>query len=127
MPTKEKETAVNASLLEAALIGFEQMKKDVEQKMAAIRKRLGVQPSAGTSDGRARRTLSASARRRIAAAQRKRWALLKAKQAKPKRGMSAAGRRRIAAAQRKRWALLKAKKAGTPVRAETPKKMAAAS
>jgi hypothetical protein len=32
--------AVDASLLEAALIGFEQMKRNVEEKMTEIRQRL---------------------------------------------------------------------------------------
>jgi hypothetical protein len=119
---------VDASLLQAALIGYEQMKRDVEEKIASIRSRLG---SGGTAEVPvARRTMSAGARRKIAAAQKKRWALAKAKQVrpepakpgpakpeptksktvKPKRAMSAAGRRRIAAAQKKRWAAIKAKK-----------------
>ena len=104
-------SAVEASLLEAALVGFEQMQRNLEEKMAEIRRQLGAGDGAGaiaaTKTAGAKRTLSAAARRRIAAAQRKRWALAKAKQVAPKRTMSAAARRRIAAAQRKRWAAVK--------------------
>lgn len=106
-------------LLEAALIGFEEMKRNVEEKIADIPRRLGSgegTPSTGTTLTR-RRTMSLAARTRIAAAQRKRWAAVRAKSkpskpASPKRTMSPGARKRIAAAQRKRWALLKAKKPG---------------
>jgi hypothetical protein len=118
MPSQERIRAVDASSLEAALIGFEQMKRNVEEKMTEIRQRLSSDGGApGTSPGRTQgRTRSAAVRRRMAAAQRKRWAAVKAKlkPSKPttsKRTMSAAARKRIAAAQRKRWALAKAKKA----------------
>ena len=105
--------------LEAALIGFEQMKRNVEEKIAEIHRQLGSgngTPVAATRQ-RGRRPLSPVARRRMAAAQRKRWAAAKAKSepSKPvsaKRTMSAAARKKIAAAQRKRWALVKAKKRG---------------
>jgi hypothetical protein len=117
--------SVDTSLLEAALVGFEQMKKNVDEKIAGIRQQLG---SGGTVAAAApRRTLSASARRRIAAAQRKRWAAVKA-QAKPaaqKRTMSAAARNRIAAAQRKRWAELKKAQAKKPAVKAAAKKAAA--
>jgi hypothetical protein len=110
---------VDASLLEAALIGFEQMKRNVEEKMTEIRQRLSSDSRApGTSPGRTQgRTRSAATRRRMASAQRKRWAAVKAKSkppkpAGPKRTMSPAARKKIAAAQRKRWALVKAKKGG---------------
>ena len=118
MSMPKRRTGVDASLLEAALIGFEQMKRNVEEKIIEIRQRLSSDSGARrTSPGRAQgRTRSAAARRRMAAAQRKRWAAVKAKSKPPKpagskRTMSAAARKRIAAAQRKRWALLKAKKA----------------
>jgi hypothetical protein len=105
-------------LLQAALIGYEQMKREVEEKIASIRNSLGSGGTAGAPPSR--RTMSAGARKKIAAAQKKRWALArpnkikpepaKSKSAKPKRTMSAAARRRIAAAQKKRWAAIKAKK-----------------
>jgi hypothetical protein len=116
MPTGRR--TADASFLEAALIGFEQMKRNVEEKIAEIRRQLGsgngTQAAAPSQTGR--RPLSPAARRRIAAAQRKRWAAVKAKSEPAKlvgakRTMSAAARRKIAAAQRKRWALMKAKKA----------------
>ena len=115
---KGPRAGADTSLLQAALIGYEQMKRDVEEKIASIRNRMR---SGGTAAAPAsKRTMSAGARKKIAAAQKKRWALTKAKQVqpepaksksvKPKRTMSAAGRRRITAAQKKRWAAIKAKK-----------------
>ena len=104
----------DTSLFQAALLGFEQMKRDVEERIAEIRGRLGFGGSAGTqaaATAKPKRTLSLVARRKIAAAQKKRWALIKGKQAQPKRSMSAAGRKRIAFVQRKRWAQIKAKAA----------------
>jgi hypothetical protein len=108
----------DTSLLQAALIGYEQMKREVEEKIASIRNSLGSGGMAGVPVSR--RTMSVKSRKKIATAQKKRWALAKAKQvqpepakpkpAKPKRTMSAAARRRIAAAQKKRWAALKAAK-----------------
>ena len=125
MPKRRTAQRVDASLLEAALIGYEQMKRGVEEKMSAIRSRLSTGTGAAPSAGAPSRRLSVAARRRIAAAQRKRWALAKAKQAKPKRVLSAAARKKIAAAQKKRWALLKAQKA-QPAARKVEKKVAAA-
>jgi len=111
MPRGRKASVVDQSLFEAALIGFEHIRRNVEEKISDIRRQL-----AGSNGTRAaqvgpapRHTMSAAARRRIGAAQRKRWAAAKA-EAKPattKRTMSAAARMRIAAAQRKRWAAVK--------------------
>ena len=99
---------VDETLLEAALIGFEHMLRNVEVKIADIRRTLGADGAGAVAGARGqRRPLSVAARRRIATAQRKRWALAKAKQAAPKRTMSAAARKKIAAAQRKRWAAAK--------------------
>jgi predicted RNA-binding protein with PIN domain len=63
----------------------------------------------GTSNRRARRTISAAGRARIAAAQRARWAKSKGQKvvstlARKGRTMSPAARRRIVAAQKARWA-----------------------
>ncbi|HUJ23902.1 MAG TPA: hypothetical protein VLX58_20345 [Bryobacteraceae bacterium] len=91
------------------------MKRDVEEKIAGIRQRLGRGGVAGARPVQGpKRTMSPAARRKIAAAQRKRWAEAKAKSkpAPAKRTMSLAARKKIAAAQRKRWELLKAKKTG---------------
>ncbi len=106
-----RQSGIDSSVLAAALIGYAQMKKEVEEKIADIRSRLNG--GSGASDApkpAGRRTLSLKARRSISAAQRKRWAAFRSKSEAPaKRTMSAAARKRIAAAQRKRWALLKAK------------------
>ena len=72
----------------------------------------------GSSHGKPRHTMSASARKRMSLAQKARWAKRAPKnqagKGKPKRTISAAGRKRIAAAQRARWAKVKRgkKKAG---------------
>jgi hypothetical protein len=63
----------------------------------------------GTSNHRARRTISAAGRRRIAAAQRARWAKVKGRKvvsilARKGRTISPAARKRIVAAQKARWA-----------------------
>jgi hypothetical protein len=42
MPRGRRGSAVDQSLFEAALIGFEQMRRNVEEKMAEIRQRLGT-------------------------------------------------------------------------------------
>ena len=113
---------IDTTMLEAALIGFEQKRKEIDEKIAGIRGQLGSGDAVATAAPR--RTLSVAARRRIAAAQRKRWAAVKA-QAKPaaaKRTMSAAARNRIAAAQRKRWAELKKAQAKKPATKATAKK-----
>ena len=124
VPRGRKGLAVDTAILEAALIGFEQMRRDIDGKIAGIRGQLG---SGGAVAAAApRRTLSVAARHRIAAAQRKRWAAVKA-QTKPavaKRTMSAAARNRIAAAQRKRWAELKKAQVKKPAVKATVKKAA---
>jgi hypothetical protein len=123
----------DGDLLEAALIGLERQRDSINEKMAALRERLGVRGGGrvssvadmvspdGAAPPRTRRRMSAAARRRIAAAQRKRWAALKqgstaktpaSKTAptKKKRKISAAGMKRIVAATKKRWAAYHAKK-----------------
>lgn len=106
-------------LLEAALIGFQHQRDEIEKKIEDLRRLIGGYT--GSADGNSTqksRTLSASARSRIAAAQKKRWAAYKAehgKKASPprKRVLSAEGRARIIAATKKRWAAFrKAKAAG---------------
>ena len=106
----------DTELLKAALIGFQQMRDQVEQKIADLRGRIDGRTSPASASGSAaafapkKRTMSASARQRIAMAQKKRWAAYKAAKgrtaaAKPqKRVLSAAGRARIVAATKKRWA-----------------------
>lgn len=115
---KGSQAGADTSLLHAALMGYEQTKRDIEEKLASLQRRLGF--GGATEAPVPRRTMSAGARKKIAAAQKKRWALAKinktepgqtkSKNAKPKSTMSAAGRRRISVAQKKRWAALKTKK-----------------
>jgi hypothetical protein len=112
MPRPPKQ---DTELLEAALIGFQHRRDQVEQKIAELRSQIGGQPASAAASGVAapkKRTMSAAARRRIALAQKKRWAAYKAEHgtktaAAPKakkRVISAAGRARIVAATKKRWA-----------------------
>jgi hypothetical protein len=117
MPTYDNE------ILEAALIGYEHQKKEIETKIEQLRAYLGghVAPMNEAASPR-KRTFSAATRKRMAAAQQKRWAsknataeTAPAEAAAPAKGtkkatrtpMSAEGRERIAAAQRKRWAKTK--------------------
>jgi hypothetical protein len=78
--------------LEMALVGFEQKKLEIDEKIRQIRSLLGGgssvaavnSPKAGVkaeAPARKKRTLSASARKRIALAQKKRWAEHRKKQA----------------------------------------------
>ena len=121
--------AGDTGLLAAALVGYEQQRSELVERIGQIRRQLGGRVTAATLNdtvpGR-KRTMSAAARKRIAEAQRKRWVAyrkgqeptsekktLPAKNAavRPARKMSAAARKRIADAQRKRWAAVRAKKA----------------
>ena len=116
MPTSSMH---DKELLEAALIGFQYKRDQLEQKIAELRSQIGgtsasrPAPAAAASGGAApaKRKMSAAARRRIALAQKKRWAAYKVehgtKAAAPKakkRVISAEGRARIVAATKKRWA-----------------------
>jgi hypothetical protein len=73
--------ALDMGTLQAALIGYQHQKDEIDGKIAEIRKRIGGRGKARNSsaapvDGqpRMRKPLSVAARKRIAAAQRKRWA-----------------------------------------------------
>jgi hypothetical protein len=62
------------SLLEMALIGYAEQRREIENAIAAIRSQLRERSTPVATDGaRPRRKLSAAARKRIAAAQKKRW------------------------------------------------------
>jgi hypothetical protein len=108
-------------LLEAASIGLQYQREQIDQKITELRRRLGTEPgarptaaSAGAAPITKKRKMSPAARRRIALAQKERWAAWEAEHAakqapaaktdSKKRVMSAAGRARIAAASKKRWA-----------------------
>ena len=79
---------IDSSILEAALIGYQHQRDEIDVKMAEIRRQIGGQTpqasgSAGTVEAPRKRVLSAAARKRMGAAQRKRWAeFKKAKEAR---------------------------------------------
>ena len=100
-------------ILTAAIAGFQQQKRAIDERVAALRQMLhrnGAVTAAPATNGR--RPVSAAARKRMAAAQKKRWAAVRgqqpktaAKAARPKkRKLSAAGRKAIIEATKRRWA-----------------------
>jgi peptidoglycan hydrolase CwlO-like protein len=119
MPTQK----LDRSILEAAVIGFEQQRQQIDAKIAELKALLsgGTTQTAATPQPakRKRRKMSAAGRKAIAEAQRKRWAASKkaaepsAPEAAPKakRKLSKAGRAAIVAATKKRWAAVRAAKA----------------
>ena len=91
-----RHAAVDNSILEAALIGLEQQRAQIDAQMAEIRRRLraGGGAAAGQEAGpgrRARRVLSPAARKRIAEATKKRWAAYRAQKAALAKKSSAKG------------------------------------
>ena len=82
-----RQPSVDKSILEAALIGLEQQKAEIEAKTAEIRRRLrglgsvASVASEAAAPARAKRVLSPAARKRIADATRKRWAAYRAAKA----------------------------------------------
>ena len=132
--TRSGRTIDDREFLAAALVGYEQQRSQITERIAEIQRQLGGRPvraavpsTNGTAPAR-RRTMSAAARKRIAEAQRKRWAAYRKEEkpaagkktaatqnaaAQPRRRMSAAARKRIAEAQKKRWAAVRAKKGST--------------
>jgi hypothetical protein len=108
---------VDNTILEMAIVGYQNQLEKLSAKIAAIKAQLGQRgpgrPKAtatGTDHAgpKKRRTISKAGRARIAAAQRARWAAQKQQQAQPvrakKRTISAAGLRAIREATKKRWA-----------------------
>jgi hypothetical protein len=100
---------MNRAIIEAAIVGFERQKQEIDETIAGLRAQLGG-ASSGSSHkttiagaARTKRVLSPAARKRIAAAQKARWAAFHAKQgapakkAAPKRKMSPAARAKLAA------------------------------
>ena len=71
---------MDTELLEAALAGLNQMRADIERKMAELSRELGG-PSQVSVNGAISRKRSAASRQRMAAAQRKRWAATRRAQA----------------------------------------------
>jgi hypothetical protein len=77
-----KYTVPDREILEAALAGLQHSLTELDDKIADLRRRLGVRgsrnhfaPASRSTGGAPRKhALSPAARRRIAAAQKKRWA-----------------------------------------------------
>ena len=73
---------VDAGLLSAALVGYQQKLQEIDARMAGLRQRLGGSSPAPAPAAAPKRILSLAARKRIAAAQRKRWAAVRKAKAK---------------------------------------------
>jgi hypothetical protein len=118
-------TRLTNEIFTAAILGFEEQKRQIDSKIAELRAMLSggpAQPDATPEPPKPkRRKISAAGRKAIAEAQRKRWAESKkvsgpaatGEAPRPKRRLSAAGRRAIIAATKKRWAAARAAKAVT--------------
>ena len=95
MPTK-----LTTEVLNAAVLGFEQQKRRIDEQIAEIRQTLGGGPKtdAATPEGpRPKRKVSAAARRRMAAAQRKRWAAIRAQSGSARSAVKAPAAKKAAA------------------------------
>ena len=66
--------ANDASLLRAALVGYQSQLSQIDNAIADLRKRIGEKGDWKVAKPRVRRALSAAARKRRADAQKKRWA-----------------------------------------------------
>ena len=130
--TMPRPISFTRDILQAALTGLEERRRQLDTQIDAVRQMLGsgrgrvIPIAAGAAAAPAKGRISAAGRARIAAAQRKRWAAKKAagqtravqkpaaktaaKQASQKPRLSAAGRKAIADAARKRWAAVRAAK-----------------
>jgi hypothetical protein len=116
-------------VINAAILGFEEQKRRLDQQIAELRGLLPGATPAPEAAKSTRRKMSAAGKKAIAAAQRKRWAAQKAEPnvapvkaaAKPKRKLSAAGKAAIVAALKKRWAAKRAA-AGESVKKTAAKK-----
>ncbi len=91
-------------MLEAALVGLEHRREEIDSKLAELREliaKMGGGDSGYAAGRRGRRTrvLSAAARARIAAAQKKRWEAFRKSKAQPK---AKAARKKAAKAGRKK-------------------------
>ena len=65
------------SLLQAALLGYQQQLADIEAKIAEVKRRLGGKKTPAAATSAKKHHISAEGRARIAEAQRKRWAAAK--------------------------------------------------
>jgi hypothetical protein len=115
------------AIIEAAILGFEEQKRQIDAQIAELRAMLSGTAAAPaeaadvTPTGRQKRKVSAAGRKAMALAQQKRWAAKKAVSApevseapeapvaaKPKRTLSAAAKAKMIAAIKKTWAAKRA-------------------
>jgi hypothetical protein len=104
------------SMVAAAILGFEEQKRQIDVEIAELRAMDSATEPASSSSAtaptkRPKRKMSAATRKAMALAQQKRWAAKKAASepeataaVKPKRKLSAAGKKRIIAASKRYWA-----------------------
>ena len=106
-------------IINAAIVGFEQQKRQIDTKIGELRSMLPGGPAEAATPNapaRKRKNFSAAARRKMALAQKARWPKIKgeseptAPAPKVKRKLSKAGRSAIVAATKKRWAAVRAAK-----------------
>jgi len=117
---------INRAIIDAAIAGFEQQKRHIDETLAGLRAQLNgytakaterIAKVAETAPARRKHTISAAGRARMAAAQKKRWAERKKQGSEPtaepvpKRKMSPAARAKLAANLAKARAAKAAKKA----------------
>ena len=121
MPT----TKLTAEIITAAILGFEQQKRQIDTKIVELRAMLdgGAATPAATPEASQRRPkkFSAAARLRMKEAQHRRWTKIRGESEppapatpeapKPKRRIGKAGMARIIAATKERWARVRAAKA----------------
>jgi hypothetical protein len=119
----EEHMPISKSIVEAAIVGFEHQKTQIDNQIAELRSMLSgasAEPTVATPEAAPgkRKKFSAGARRRMALAQKARWAKIKGEAESPtpvpvvarkaKRKLSAAGRAAIIAATKKMWAAKRA-------------------
>ena len=87
---RERVMQINRAIIEAAIVGFEKQKQQIDETIAELRSQLdgnsvtrGRKTSVPSAPSKTSRKMSASARKRIADAQKARWAAFHAKQGAP--------------------------------------------
>ena len=128
MPTK-----FTSEIITAAILGFEEQKRQIDSKIAELRAMLpggSATPATPEAPTGKRKKFSAATRRRMKEAQQRRWAKIRAESEppalatpdapKPKRRISKAGMARIIAATKERWARVRAAKAQQEKAARKP-------
>ena len=130
---------LSPEIITAAILGFEEQKRNIDSKITELRAMLPGGPGETASTPEVptpkRRKFSAAARRRMKEAQQRRWAKIKGESEpaapakpvapKPKRKLSAAGRKAIQDALRRRWAQKRADAAEKTARKKGAAKKAA--